>query len=251
MQTTVSPSYTTFSVFRYSGFAKWWALQQMGVLPSRLKHVKGLQFFRLLGSGKGQAFSITPDWSRYMLLAVWSSKEAAEAFFSDSPIVDAVRSKAEEIWMVKMEPIQAKGLWSGVNPFVFAAGAVDNAEAPVAVLTRATIKPSLLFNFARHAIKASEAVSRADGLVFSCGIGERPFTRQATFSIWQNMAAMKAFAYGMKDHKDVIREKSKQKWYSEELFARFSILGTVGTYMGQDPLQGIFKSEMAVGTVNK
>jgi hypothetical protein len=50
---------------------------------------------------------------------------------------------------------------------------------------------------------------------------------------------MKAFAYGSKEHADVIRKTRKEDWYSEELFARFKIISSSGKLNGIDPLSKI------------
>ena len=70
----------------------------------------------------------------------------------------------------------------------------------------------------------------------SVGVGEVPWIKQATFSIWQTKNAMKQYAYGMKQHAQVIGKTRKEKWYSEELFVRFKVLGASGTLNGINPL---------------
>ena len=66
------------------------------------------------------------------------------------------------------------------------------------------------------------------GLLKSYGIGEVPWIKQATFSIWQDKNAMKEFAYGMQQHKEVISRTRKEDWYKEEMFVRFRILDVKG-----------------------
>jgi hypothetical protein len=53
------------------------------------------------------------------------------------------------------------------------------------------------------------------------------------------MEKMKAFAYGSKEHADVIRKTRKEDWYSEELFARFKVISSIGKPNGVDPLTKI------------
>ena len=79
-------------------------------------------------------------------------------------------------------------------------------------------------------------MEKAPGYITSVGVGEAPFFRQATFSIWESMDTMKAFAYGSKEHGEVIKKTRQQNWYTEELFARFRILCSEGTLNGNNPI---------------
>jgi hypothetical protein len=42
----------------------------MGSARAELARVAGMRFWKLLGTGKGNGFSLRPDFSRYGLLAV-------------------------------------------------------------------------------------------------------------------------------------------------------------------------------------
>jgi hypothetical protein len=79
----------------------------------------------------------------------------------------------------------------------------------------------------------------AEGFITSVGIGEIPWIKQATFSVWQSKESMKAFAYGMKEHAEVIKKTRQQQWYSEDMFVRFIITGSVGSIRGQNPLKDL------------
>ena len=208
----------------------------MGLLPGQLAKVPGMAFFKLMGSGQGLVFSLWPDWSRYVLLATWTSEEAATAFFSASPLAHAFRLKARETWTVRMYPIKTHGLWSGQNPFHVADSPVAH-NGPVVVLTRASIRTRALWDFWRNAPGAAEGLTRAKGLIFSSGVGELPFVRQATLSAWENLAVMRDFAYGGDNHQAAMRRKVDQGWYTEELFTRFVPVHSEGTYYGIDPLE--------------
>ena len=71
-------------------------------------------------------------------------------------------------------------------------------------------------------------MATAAGFRFSIGVGEVPWIKQATFSIWNSKADMKAFAYGMKEHAAVIQKTRKEDWYSEDMFTRFKIIQVLG-----------------------
>jgi heme-degrading monooxygenase HmoA len=210
----------------------------MGLARPALARTEGLRFWRLMGSGRGAGFSIRPNWSRYALLGVWDSADAADAFFGDSALMSAYRRNAEETWTVRLLPIGAHGSWSGGNPFTPYASA-PSKDRPLAVLTRATIRPSRLASFWLAVPSASRDIERAEGLVASIGVGEAPLVRQATFSLWRSEEAMRAFAYKTEAHREAIRRTRDERWYAEELFARFAPVASEGSWDGGDPLEGL------------
>ena len=80
-------------------------------------------------------------------------------------------------------------------------------------------------------------MNSAPGFITSVGIGEVPWIKQATFSIWESKEQMKQFAYKMQEHAEVIRKTRKENWYSEDMFVRFKILASYGSLQGHDPLK--------------
>jgi hypothetical protein len=76
----------------------------------------------------------------------------------------------------------------------------------------------------------------APGFITSVGIGEIPWLKQATFSVWESKDHMKQFAYSKREHSEVIKKTRRNNWYSEDMFVRFSILSTRGTLRGTDPI---------------
>jgi hypothetical protein len=148
------------------------------------------------------------------------------------------RRHAEEIWSLRLLPVQAHGTWSRVNPFLPVA-APPPPVAPVAVLTRASIRWSRLVHFWRATPATSRALDAAPGLLASIGTGEMPFIRPATFSLWRSETEMKAFAYGAPAHQEVIRRRHAENWYGEELFARFAPIRSEGKWRGRDPLANL------------
>jgi len=77
-----------------------------------------------------------------------------------------------------------------------------------------------------------QEMAATDGYRYSLGIGETPWFRQATFSIWDSKDSMKQFAYGRPRHKEVIQNTRKEDWYSEEMFVRFKIVALYGDLPG-------------------
>jgi hypothetical protein len=93
-------------------------------------------------------------------------------------------------------------------------------------------------DFWKNVAPVQNKMPGAKGLLFSVGIGEMPFLRQATFSVWQDENDMRSFAYTMAEHRDVIKKTRDRKWYSEEMFTRFRPLAWCGKLNGKSPLNG-------------
>ncbi len=76
----------------------------------------------------------------------------------------------------------------------------------------------------------------AAGLLLALGIGEAPVGLQGTFSVWDSTSALNDFAYRRAAHVAVVDRTARERWYAEELFARFGVRSTSGTVDGVDPL---------------
>ena len=59
---------------------------------------------------------------------------------------------------------------------------------------------------------------------------------QGTFSVWQDVATLREFAFGGNAHRAVIDQTANRRWYAEQLFARFGVLSASGSLDGLDPL---------------
>ncbi|MCC7464946.1 MAG: hypothetical protein IT261_01675 [Saprospiraceae bacterium] len=234
--------FTTLSFFRFSTLQnRIWAFGQMQFAHPHFRKVPGLRFYKLMGSGREQGFNPFPDWGVYAQLAVWENEAAADHFFAQADIFQRYKAHAAEHWVLYLRPVKAKGLWSGQNPFE----PYQQPEAGnplLAVITRATIRKRRLINFWRYVPVSERPVSEAAGLIFTKGIGEAPLLQMATFSVWENEAALHQFAYQSPEHIGAIQRTRQLNWYKEEMFARFQPFRSLGTWGGRNPLEGRLSS---------
>lgn len=218
---------TTITFFKFRK-NKAWAFTQMGLAPKKLQQNQGLRFFKLMGTGGGNGFSLWPDFGTYAFLGVWENSHYASEFLDDNEVIQMYNRKSYLTRTIKMLPLKSHGFWSGQNPFKEFPSVPSDLNMPVAVITRATLRPTRLFAFWKSVPAASKAIENAKGIQFFKGIGEWPFIQQATLSLWDSFDAVKQFAYREKAHANIIKKTRSQKWYSEDLFARFQVLSDTG-----------------------
>jgi hypothetical protein len=225
----------SFHLIRYPRANAPEGLSRMGLDRPLLKGTPGLEFWKLLGTGRGQAMTLGADLRRWALFAAWSDEAALDAFLTTSEIAGRWASLSAEAYHVRLEPLRARGSWNGRTLFA-GASATPPDDAPVAVLTRATIRPARLVRFYSSILPPAQRLVSAPGLLESVGIGEWPLARQATFSLWRSWEDARAYAYADGAHREVMRRTRDERWYTEELFARFRPYGATGTWNGTDPL---------------
>lgn len=229
----------TLILVRYKSWLGWAGFLSMAIFRLPLILSNHISFWRLMGCGKNGTFDIVPDVLQWGLLLI--PKEKIE---STSPIVPPFiaawwRFFGCEEYHIALAPLEGHGTWNGKE--VFGKYPKDGASytGKIAVLTRATIRLQKLSAFWKQVDSVAETMSSAPGFITSVGIGEIPWIKQATFSVWESREQMKQFAYRMREHQEVIRQTRQEKWYSEEMFVRFAIVSTRGTLRGIDPISPV------------
>ena len=214
---------TTLTLFSFKT-NKFWAFQQMGVAPLRLKNIEGLKFYKFLGTGGGQGFSIRPDFSKYAFLGVWEDLSFYQNCLQKHPIFKTYQEKATSQRDLILNAVKSHGKWSGQNPFKTKPGLEAKGNKKAVVITRATLHWNRLFSFWKAVPAASKAIETAQGVQYYKGIGEWPFIQQATISIWDDFEAVNTFAYKDRAHADIVKKTKQMNWYKEDLFSRFHLI---------------------------
>lgn len=187
-------------------------------------------FAKLLGTGNGETFTMRDaDPGHWALLTAWEDERDAGSL-DGSPLMRGWDGFADERAGFTLAPIASHGLWSGREPF--APSAPRDWSGPVAAITRARIRPSEWTRFWRSVPPVSADLRSDPSVTFTLGIGEAPVGLQGTFSVWRDADAIRDFAYRRPAHVAVIERTRERDWYAEELFARFAVLRTDGTYRG-------------------
>ena len=217
---------------RYILFAIW----SMALFHLFLRRRRSIAAYELLGTGRSGTFDLWPNWRQWAVLhfsedrATPGITETLNAFHHrlyGPRIAQWWRHFAPRACTICLELVEGHGSWNGYTPQKASARPLSPHE-PMAVLTRATIRWNKLSAFWSRAKTVSATMDHARGLRHSIGIGEIPVFKQATFSIWDSSEAMKAFAYQLSAHREVVRDSRKLRWYSEEMFLRMRPLYQLG-----------------------
>jgi len=206
-----------------------WALFHMGWDRWWLRRTEYISFWKLLGTGKGETFTLRDGTALRWGFIVVIPREKLDTFDA-SPVVSRWRKKSHSEFHAVLAPISVHGKWAKRNPFI-SEGVVSHKEnwsGEVVAITRARIKWRKNLIFWRSVPPVTQSLHQSEGLIGAIGIGEAPIGLQGTFSLWRSSEAVKNFAYRGSAHQSAIAATHREKWYAEELFARFAVLQRAG-----------------------
>ena len=189
----------------------------------------GLKFYKHMGSGENGGFSIHPSGTHQALFCVFQDITSLEEFYQSSRLIRWYRAHAQDFFSVKLKAYSIKGQWSGFAPHITAEAPT---AGPIVSITRASIKPLYCIPFWRKQPAAEISLEQSSGCIIAAGVGEAPFFRQATFTIWESQAAMDQYAR-QGAHQNAIRASLSGHYFSESMFSRYIPFDADGSWKGR------------------
>jgi len=195
------------------------------------QQIPGLQFCKVLGSGFNGGFSTKPSLTKQGFFCVFDSVHNATRFEESSSILKAYQDHAHEFFLASVQAYSSRGSWSGFS--MSCSDPTPPVVGPIASLTRASIRPSKARQFWAKAKPAEDAIAMASGKILTAGVGEAPYFRQATFTIWNNAQSLDQYAQ-QGAHLSAIKAAYGQSYFSESMFTRFRVLKAEGIWQGKN-----------------
>lgn len=223
------PTVALLVLARFHSRAVPWGLSRLVLGERALGTVPGLRFARVLGSGRGGGFGLAPGFDHQGLMCFFDDEDSARAFAQAAPVMRDYRDHARDLLLALLRATSCRGSWGDAS---LAVTAQPQADAPMAALTRASIRLRHAARFWRHAPATHDGIARAEGCRLAVGLGEAPLLRQATFSLWDHAQAMDDYARSGA-HLAAIQGATRQGWFSESMFVRFAPISIEGEWHGQ------------------
>ena len=205
-----------------------WGYARFVIQRFSMRHVAGLVFSKVMGSGSDGGFGLRPSSTRQALFCLFADEASADSFLA-SRITQSYASRSHEFCTAKLRAYSCKGTWAG---HAIAVTAATPEGGPIATLTRASIRPWAALRFWRLQPASEVSLNQASGCLLATGVGEAPFFRQATFSLWTGVDAMNTYAR-TGAHLSAIRAANAGQFFSESMFVRFVPLAISGSWRGQ------------------
>ncbi len=217
------------SLVNYPSSSIPWGISRLVIGKYPFKKISGLQFVKVLGCGKHGGFDLNPSFNKQGLLCVFDSFDQAKDFLETSSIIENYKTHSSEFFSVMLQAYSSKGSWSNQMIQVTQPPPTDG---PIAGITRASIKFSKAPAFWSKAPPAQDSLEHAPGCLLAAGLGEAPYLRQATFTMWESPSAMDAYARSGA-HLEAIQTAYQGQFFSESMFTRFIPINPQGIWRGK------------------
>lgn len=206
-----------------------WGLSRyvLGSLP--FSGAPGLQFCKVLGSGFNGGFSTKPSLTKQGFFCVFDNEEHAASFLKNASVFRAYQDHSSEIFTASLQAYSSRGSWSH---FSIKSLTTEPIDGPIASLTRASIRPTKALQFWSMAKPAEDSINNASGKILTAGLGEAPYLRQATFTIWNNEQSLNDYAQ-KGAHLAAIKSAYTNNYFSESMFTRFIVKSARGMWQGK------------------
>ncbi len=181
-----------FSFFRYPASHAVSAFLLMGFQGFFRGKDRPGGIIRLMGCGGQDGFSIVPDFNRYCLMSTLTHPEDFEQVRRTNFYQRVARPSIEQLHFM-LEPLSGHGTWDGEAIFDYSNRRVGHR--PFAVLTHATVNLSRAKAFWRGVPDIRRQLRESPDCAYHIGFGEQPLLTLATFSVWEDLDRMQAFAY--------------------------------------------------------
>lgn len=176
-------------------------------------------FAKVLGTGDDTFVPRGTELTRWAALVVWRSPAVVRRLHPPWT------RRAVCSWRALLAPLASKGAWSGRKPFELpTASAAREWQGPVVSLTHARLRARGTARFLRSVPDVARELSGRVGLDAAFAVGESPVGVQGTVSVWRDDAAVRDFAWRTVAHRAVVERTPRERWYAEELFARFALI---------------------------
>jgi hypothetical protein len=193
------------------------AFLRMARDPRAVRSQPGVRFAKLLGTSTGDTFGAgDADLTR------WAAVVVADRV-PEFPAWDRISTAKVT---VEMSPLHSRGTWAKQRPFE--PSVKDKPDGMVLAMTRARLRPVKALTFWRAVPPVVAELDAAPGLLARIGIGEAPIGWQGTITVWRGATDLTGFAYRQPEHRAVIARTPTDKWYAEDLFARFAVRRITG-----------------------
>lgn len=204
--------------------------------PPQPAEVAGLEYAEtLITAPLSGSLLPSPRLRPTAMFAAWESDEAFAAFGESHPLARQLAPG----WQVRLQPLHVYGEWPGLRGLPKGEIEVGDEE-PVAAITLGRPRTRRLPAFLKASARAeAEAVVNPD-MIASTGLA-RPPRLVSTFSIWRNVAAMRAYVRDNSDggHPRATKTDRANPFHHESAFIRFRPYASQGNWDGRDPLGAV------------